>query len=72
MNTVVRNILALIAGFLVGGDVNMGIVMISGSVIPLPAGADTTTMEGLKEAMHLFEAKLLFTCINPPFMIDFA
>jgi len=35
----------------------MGIVMISGSVIPPPAGADTSTMEGLKEAMHLFEAK---------------
>jgi len=35
----------------------MGIVMISGSIIPPPAGADTSTMEGLKEAMHLFEAK---------------
>jgi len=37
----------------------MGIIMISGSVIPLPAGADVTTMEGLLEAMHLFEPKHL-------------
>ncbi|MGZ2371646.1 hypothetical protein ACXR6G_17840 [Ancylomarina sp. YFZ004] len=57
MNTIVRNILAVIAGFIVGSAVNMGLVMISGSVIPPPAGADTSTMEGLKEAMHLFEAK---------------
>jgi len=57
MNTVVRNILALIAGVFVGSAVNMGIVMISGSIIPPPAGADTSTMEGLREAMHLFEAK---------------
>jgi len=57
MNTILRNILAVIAGFIVGSVVNMGIVMISGSVIPPPAGADTSTMEGLKEAMHLFEAK---------------
>ena len=57
MNTIVRNILGLIAGVFVGSAVNMGIVMISGSIIPPPAGADTSTMEGLKEAMHLFEAK---------------
>ncbi len=57
MNTIVRNILGLIDGVFVGGAVNMGIVMMSGSIIPPPVGADTNTMEGLKEAMHLFEAK---------------
>ncbi len=35
----------------------MGLIMISGSIIPPPEGADTSTMEGLKEAMHLFQAK---------------
>jgi hypothetical protein len=35
----------------------MGIIMISGFVIPPPDGADVTTMEGLQEAMHLFEPK---------------
>jgi hypothetical protein len=35
----------------------MGIIMISGSIIPPPEGGDITTMEGLKETMHLFEPK---------------
>ena len=35
----------------------MGIIMISGSIIPPPNGADVTTMEGLKATMHLFEPK---------------
>lgn len=37
-----------------GSAVNMGIIMISGSIIPPPNGADITTMEGLKSTMHLF------------------
>jgi hypothetical protein len=53
----IRNILAVIAGILVGGLVNMGIVMLSPTIIPPPAGADTTTVEGLNASMHLFEAK---------------
>jgi len=37
--------------------VNMGIILISGSIIAAPAGADTTTMEGLIESMHLFQPR---------------
>ncbi|WP_421775211.1 hypothetical protein [Gracilimonas sp.] len=55
MKPIVRNILALITGLVVGGFVNMGIIMVSGSIIPPPAGADVTTMEGLQESMHLFK-----------------
>lgn len=40
MNPIVRNILAVIAGALVGGAVNMGIIMIGGSIIPPPVGVD--------------------------------
>ncbi len=54
---VFRNILAVIAGILVGGLVNMGIIMISGAIIPPPLGADLSTMEGLKEALPLMEFK---------------
>jgi hypothetical protein len=54
MSPLVRNILAVIAGFIVGSSVNMGLIMISGSIIPPPIGANTTTMEGLKASMHLF------------------
>ena len=57
MNSTLRNSLAVIIGLVIGGIINMGIIMISSSVIPPPNGADATTMEGLKETMHLFEPK---------------
>ena len=57
MSPTIKNILAIIAGLIMGSIVNMGIIMISSSVIPPPSGADISTMEGLKEAMHLFEPK---------------
>jgi hypothetical protein len=57
MNSTLKNILATIGGLLLGGMVNMSIVMISGHVIPPPEGADITTAEGLKASMHLFEPK---------------
>ncbi len=57
MNPIVKNILAVIAGIIAGGALNMGIIMISGSIIPPPEGADITTMEGLKASMHLMEPK---------------
>ncbi|MBI3519902.1 MAG: hypothetical protein HY062_11160 [Bacteroidetes bacterium] len=57
MNNTIRNILAVIVGVLVGGAVNMGIILMSGSLIPPPEGADVTTMEGLKASLHFFEPK---------------
>lgn len=57
MSPIIRNILAIIAGCIVGSIVNMGIIMASGSIIPPPDGADVTTSEGLKASMHLFEPK---------------
>lgn len=35
----------------------MGLIMVSGTVIPPPEGADVKTMEGLKASMHLFEPR---------------
>jgi hypothetical protein len=57
MNPIIRNVLAVIAGVVIGSIVNMGIITISGSIIPPPEGADIKTMEGLKASMHLFEPK---------------
>lgn len=57
MNPIIKNILAVLAGLIIGSVVNMGIIMISGSFIQPPGGADVTTMEGLKESIHLFEPK---------------
>lgn len=57
MHPILRNILALVIGFIVGSMVNMGFISISASVIPPPGGANVTTMEGLQASMHLFEPK---------------
>ena len=57
MNKIVRNILAVVAGAVVGSVVNMGIIMLSGFIIPPPEGVDNTTIEGLKAGIHLFQPK---------------
>ena len=57
MNPIIKNILAIIAGVVIGSAVNMAIIMISGSIIPPPEGVDNTTVEGLKAGMHLFQPK---------------
>ncbi len=57
MNPLLKNILAVLAGVILGSVVNMGLIMISSSIIPPPEGADVTTMEGLKKSMHLFQPR---------------
>ncbi|MCE9501184.1 MAG: hypothetical protein K8R21_11910 [Leptospira sp.] len=57
MNPIIKNILAVAAGAIAGSVVNMGIIVAGPSIIPPPAGADVTTMEGLKSSMHLFGPK---------------
>ena len=54
MNSTLKNVLAVVAGLLLGGVVNMSLIMASPHLIPPPPGADVTTQEGLKAAMHLF------------------
>lgn len=54
MTPTLRIFLAFVAGLIVGSVVNMGIISLSGSIIPPPNGADVTTTEGLKASMHLF------------------
>ncbi len=64
MNPLARNILATVAGLAVGSVVNMALVTVGPHVIPLPEGADVSTMEGLRDSMKLF------TPVNflPPFL----
>jgi len=57
MNTVLRNVLAVIAGLIVGAIVNMALVMVGGALIPAPAGVDVTNVESIRASIHLFEAK---------------
>jgi hypothetical protein len=53
MNPIARNALAVIIGFVVGGFVNMGLITIGMSLIPLPAGADMSNMAAVRESMKL-------------------
>ena len=57
MNDTLRNILAVVAGIIAGWIANMGIIMLSSSIIPTPEGVDPSNMESIKASMHLFEAK---------------
>jgi hypothetical protein len=57
MHPTIKNILAVLGGYVIGSVVNMGIIMLSGSIIAPPAGAETSTMEGLRASMQLFEPR---------------
>ncbi len=57
MIIILRNVLAVIVGILVGSLVNMALINLSSSIIPPPLGVDVTTEEGLKAGIHLFEPK---------------
>ncbi len=50
----IRNILAVIAGIVVGSVVNMGLIGLGHAVIAPPPGTDLSTMEGIAAAMPLF------------------
>jgi hypothetical protein len=54
---VLRNVLAVVAGLVVGGAVNMALVIASPLVIPPPAGVDVSDPQSLSESMHLSEPK---------------
>ena len=61
MKTILWNVLAVIVGWFIGCVVNMGIIGVGPYVIPMPQGADVSTMEGLREAMTKF-SPLNFLC----------
>ena len=54
MPTKLRNILAVIAGLTSGIITNYGILNWVQSLIPLPIGADVSTMDGLSAALQQF------------------
>ncbi len=57
MPNLLRNVLALLAGIVIGGAVNMALITLSPSLIPPPAGVDVTNAESLAKAIHLFEPR---------------
>ena len=57
MNPILRNILGVIAGILVGGTVNGALISLSPHIIAPPAGYDLTTEEGLRAGMAMMQPK---------------
>ncbi len=54
MPNLLRNVLAVIAGIIIGGVVNGTLIALSPSLISPPAGVDVNNAESLSKAMHLF------------------
>jgi hypothetical protein len=57
MPTLLRNILAFLVGVAVGGAVNMGLILLSPSLIPPPAGVDVSDAASIASSIHLFEPR---------------
>ncbi len=49
----IRNILAVVIGFLIGSIVNMGILSAGHLLMPPPPGFDQSSMEGVAATIHL-------------------
>lgn len=56
-----RNILAVLAGVVLGSVVNMAIVTFGPALIPPPSGVDMSTPEGLAAGIALFEPRHFVT-----------
>jgi len=54
MNSITRNVLAVISGIVFGSLINMGLIHIGSVVVSLPDGADVSTMENLRDSMQFF------------------
>ena len=57
MPNLLRNVLAILAGIVIGGVVNMALIMLSPLLIPPPAGVDVSNAESLSRSIHLFELR---------------
>lgn len=57
MPKLLRNVLAVVAGIVVGGIVNGALITLSPIVIAPPAGVDVTNAESLSASIHLFEPR---------------
>lgn len=51
--SIIRNILAVIVGFVVGNLVNFAVITAGHAIMPPPAGFDGTSMDGVANTIHL-------------------
>src|SRR5688500_4714302 len=52
---IIRNILAVIAGFVIGSTVNMLVLAAGHAIMPPPAGFDGSSMEGVASTISLLQ-----------------
>ena len=57
MPGLLRNVLAILGGIVLGGLVNMALITLSPSLIPPPEGVDVSSAESLSGSIHLFEPR---------------
>ena len=57
MKTILRNVVAVILGMVLGGIANMALVTAGPRVFPLPAGIDVNDAKNLAANIHLLEPK---------------
>ena len=57
MPPLLRNVLAVLAGIVIGSTANTALITLSPMLVPPPAGVDVTNPESLANGMHLFEAR---------------
>jgi hypothetical protein len=55
MPKLLRNVLAVIVGIVIGSAVNMLLITLSPTLIAPPAGVDVSKAESLRAGMHLFQ-----------------
>lgn len=55
MKNILRNIIAVVTGLVVGGALNMALVTVGPYIIPPPAGIDVTDPQSLKVTIHLLK-----------------
>lgn len=54
---ILRLLLAILAGSIIGATVNMSIILLQPLTIPLPAGTDVSSMESLARAIPNYQTK---------------
>jgi hypothetical protein len=55
MPVLMRNVLAVIAGFVAGAVINGALIALSPLLIPPPPGVDVSNMESMRQGMHLYQ-----------------
>jgi hypothetical protein len=55
MNPIVRNILAVVGGWIIGSIVNMGLIWLGPNIIPNPEGFDSSSAEAFAATAHLLK-----------------